>query len=36
MSHHWDPNKKEIEEWLDRKIHEFIAQENINLCLMKE
>jgi len=23
MSHHWNPTKNEIEDWLDRKIHEF-------------
>jgi len=27
MSHHWNPTKKEIEKWLDRKIHEFATQE---------
>jgi len=36
MSHHWNPTKKEIEKWLDKKIHEFIAQENKNPCLSKE
>ena len=25
---HWNPTKKEIEEWLDKKIHEFATQEN--------
>ena len=33
---HWNPTKKEIEEWLDRKIHEFVAQENKNPRLSKE
>jgi len=36
MSYHWNPNKKEVEEWLDRKIHEFTTQENKNLQLTKE
>ena len=36
MSHHWNPAKKEIEECLDRKIHEFGVQENKNLHLTKE
>jgi len=36
MSHHWNPTKKEIEKWLDQKIHELAAQENRNLCLSKE
>jgi len=30
------PTKKEIEKWIDRKLHEFAAQENRNLCLSKE
>ena len=36
MSHHWNPTKKEIENWLDRKVHELGAQENMSLRLMKE
>ena len=36
MSYHWNPTKKEIEDWLDRKIHEFAAQENKNPRLSKE
>jgi len=31
MSCHWNPTKKEIEEWLDKKIHEFATQENKTL-----
>jgi len=30
MSHHWIPTKKETEDCLDRKIHEFAVQENRN------
>ena len=36
MLYHWNPTKKGIEDWLDRKIHEFMAQENTNLRLSKE
>ena len=36
MSKHWNPTKKEIEEWLDKKIHEFAAQENRNPQVSKE
>lgn len=36
MSHHWNPTKNEIEGWVDRKIHEFVVQENRNLRLLKE
>jgi len=32
---HWNPTKKEIEEWLDKKIHEFAVQENKNLKVSK-
>jgi len=28
MSCHWNPTKKEIEEFLDKKIHEFATQQN--------
>lgn len=31
MSCHWNPTKKEIEEWLDKKIHKFATQENRTL-----
>ena len=36
MSYHWNPTKKGIEEWLDKKIHEFATQENKNPRLSKE
>ena len=36
MSCHWNPTKKEIAEWLDKKLHEFMTQENMNLRLTKE
>jgi len=36
MSYHWNPTKKGIEDWLDRKIHEFLVQENRNPRLSKE
>lgn len=36
MSYHWNPTKKGIEDWLDRKIHEFVAQESRNPRLSKE
>lgn len=36
MLHHWNLTKNKIEKWLDRKIHEFVEQENENLCLSKE
>jgi len=36
MSYHWNPTKKGIEDWLDRKIHEFTTQENMNLQLSRE
>lgn len=36
MSHHLNPTKKKIKKWLDRKVHKFVAQENRNLCLLKE
>ena len=36
MSYHWNPTKKEIGDWLGRKIHEFAAQENRSLQLTKE
>jgi len=36
VSHHWNPTKKEIEKWLDKKNHKFMMQENRNPCLSKE
>jgi len=30
MWEHWNPTKKEIEEWWDQKLQEFIVQENKN------
>jgi len=36
MSHHWNPTKKEIEDWSDKNIHKFTAQENKNMRLTKE
>jgi len=27
-SEHWNPTKKEIEDWLDQKLHEFVTQED--------
>jgi len=36
MSYQWNLTKKEIEQWLDRKIHRFAAQENKNPRLSKE
>ena len=36
MSHHWNPTKKEIEDWFDRKIHEFVVEEKRNRRLTKE
>ena len=36
MSYHWDPTKKEIRDCLDRKIHEFVTHENINLRIINE
>ena len=36
MSCHWNATKKEIERWLDRKIHEFAMQENRNPRVSKE
>jgi len=32
----WIPTKKEIEKWIDRKLHEFVTQENRNPHLSKE
>jgi len=32
----WRLKKKEIENWIGQKIHEFVAQENRNPCLSKE
>lgn len=36
MSNKWFPTKKEIKKWIDQKLHEFVAQENRNLCMLKE
>jgi len=36
MSYYWNPTKKEIVGWLDRRIHVFTAQENKNPRLSKE
>jgi len=36
MSYHWNPTKKEIEGWLDRRTHEFRVEENRNPQLTKE
>ena len=36
MSCHCNQTKKEIEEWLDKKIHEFATQENITPQVSKE
>ena len=36
MRNKWILTKKEIEKWLDRKIHEFVAQEIRNPHLSKE
>jgi len=36
MSYHWNPTKKEIKGWLDRRIHEFTVQEKRNPQLLKE
>jgi len=36
MSCHWNPTKKEIKGWLDKKIHEFAVQENRNPWVSKE
>ena len=36
MSNKWFPTKKEIEKWLDQKLHMFSTQENKNLWLSKE
>jgi len=36
MSCHWNPTKKEIEEWLDKNLDEFVTQENITLQASKK
>ena len=36
MSYHWNPTKKEIGDWWDRKIHKSVAQENKNPRLKNE
>jgi len=36
MLEHWNPTKKEIEEWWDLKLHEFAVQENKNSRISEE
>jgi len=36
MSEHWNPTKKELEDWLDQKLHEFVVQENRNSRIYEE
>lgn len=36
MSNKRFPTKKEVEKWIDRKLHEFTAQENRSWNLSKE
>ena len=36
MCDKWFPTKKEIEKWIDRKVHAFMAQENMSPKLSKE
>jgi len=36
MLEHWNPTKKEIEEWWDLKLHEFAIQENRNPRISEE
>ena len=36
MSKHRNPTKKEIEEWLDQKLHEFMVQENKTLQIYEK
>jgi len=36
MSEHWNPTKKELEDWLDQKLHEFVVQENRNPQISEE
>jgi len=36
MSRRWNPTKKELEDWLDLKLYEFVVQENRNLRISEE
>ena len=36
MLEHWNPMKKEIEDWLDHKLHKFVVQENKNPQILEE
>ena len=36
MLNKWFPTKKEIEKWINRKLHTFAEKENRNMCLSKE
>lgn len=36
MSEHWNPTKKEIEEALDQKLHEFVVQEKKTLQISEK
>lgn len=36
MSKHCNPTRKELEGWLDKKLQEFVVQENINPQISKE
>jgi len=36
MLEHWNPTKKELKEWLNLKLHEFMAQENRNPQILEE
>lgn len=36
MSEYWNPMEKELEDWLDQKLHEFVVQENRNPWISKE
>jgi len=36
MWKHWNPTKKELEDWMDHKLHEFVVQENRNPRISEE
>lgn len=36
MSCYWNPTKEEIEEWLDKKLHEFMTQGNKTLQISEK
>ena len=36
MWEHWNPTKKELEDWWDLKLHEFAVQENKNSWILEE